>query len=106
MTDSKRFAVSAALVLGLTGALAFSGLETHRARVAAEQSSDSLGELLEVVKKPVQQEPHAKCPKELSHLDHDVDMGPVVPCANPADGQCVGGVALSAAEAHCKAGKP
>lgn len=106
MGDSQRFALSALLVLALVGALAFNGLETHRTRVAAEKSSDSLGALLEVVKKPVQQERRARCPKEASHLDHDVDMGPIVPCPNPADGECVGGVAVSVAEAHCKAGKP
>lgn len=102
-----RNVVAGMLLLMFAGASAvtWGSLELHRARVAAELQADRLGALLDAVTKP-KTEPHATCEKSASGLDHNVDMGPVVPCAKPEDGQCVGGVPLSVAEAHCKAGKP
>lgn len=80
--------------------------EAHRTRVATEALRDA------VVRPPAPAPgapQAARCTKDVSHLDHDVELGVPGPCPDPADGVCltVQGhpLPISVVDARCRAGK-
>lgn len=103
MTNRQAAALMLPGLLVLAGVI-FAGHELHRSRLASEDTAAKLGALISNAGPK-----HAVCAKADSGLDHDVDMGPILACPNPDDGQCVtvdGKPApVSVAVARCKAGK-
>lgn len=95
----------ALLVLAALACIGESAYETHRTRVAIEGA-------VHAAPAPATSAPatHVACragklAEVADHQPGDVDLPAPAPCADPADGQCLRGVPVSAAASRCAAGK-
>ena len=97
----------AAVLAAATGFCTFVGVEVHKIRLDVEASWGRQ----EATTAAIRTLTHAVAPKAdhyvcAAHDGHpEVDLGEPSPCPDPADGQCVKGMPLSAAQSRCAAGK-